>query len=455
MQYVAQEMTIISLFVFTIIFFISTYLVLHESVNQVNLSFAFATITFGIATFLGFLGALASSQGYNQETILFFQIGTVCLLLAPSGLFFSAKLILYGTNGFYQISSIIWSTVTFFSSLGVLMIYPSLEIITNNSIWDIFIVILLIGVFYQYYKIYELKTEWQSKISFILFGLLISIFGLSLNIITIFITRESTILRTGIPLIGQLIIVAAFVVIPESQRKVQDWKQLQIENEQMQLLLDLITHDLTNYLMTSNGYLEIAMDEINNDSIKNTLSLSKSGSLRAKDLLNTVSTLMKTKLDYDYQLQPISIKKAIKRTEKIILQIYPSRQIEIIINQDHDIILADSLFDQLMLNLFTNAVKNDSQKKILINIAIKNINNNKVIISICDHGKGIAPTEREKILDRYAQFKKNGIGSGLGLFIIKTLTKRYRGKISIENTNSEDYTKGTCFVFEFPYCYNK
>ena len=117
------------------------------------------------------------------------------------------------------------------------------------------------------------------------------------------------------------------------------------------------------------------------------------------------------------------------------------------INPAHKV-KADSLFELMILNILTNATKNDPKDDVLIDISTKDIASKNILLSISDHGQGISLDEREGIFERYGEFRKKGKGSGLGLFIIKTLVERYNGKVWIENTVAGDYRKGTTFKIE-------
>ncbi len=69
-----------------------------------------------------------------------------------------------------------------------------------------------------------------------------------------------------------------------------------------------------------------------------------------------------------------------------------------------------------------------------------------VRIEIEDTGSGIAPDKLGKIYDPFFTTKEPGKGTGLGLFIVRQIVERNKGRISVESTVG----KGTIFFLEFP-----
>lgn len=101
-------------------------------------------------------------------------------------------------------------------------------------------------------------------------------------------------------------------------------------------------------------------------------------------------------------------------------------------------------FVQVITNLLNNAIeaiKEEDEK--WINIQIKPAENDQIVISISDSGKGIAPHLRDKIWDRRFTTKKNG--SGLGLNICKDIILNHGGAILLN-----DESHHTEFLIRLP-----
>jgi two-component system sensor histidine kinase VicK len=107
---------------------------------------------------------------------------------------------------------------------------------------------------------------------------------------------------------------------------------------------------------------------------------------------------------------------------------------------------------QVIMNLLGNAIK-FIQKDGLINIAVEkeegqytSNNNNQIVVKVKDTGAGIDPEIFPRLFSKFATKSQTG-GTGLGLFISKSIIESHDGKIWAEN-NSDD--KGATFCFNLP-----
>jgi signal transduction histidine kinase len=112
---------------------------------------------------------------------------------------------------------------------------------------------------------------------------------------------------------------------------------------------------------------------------------------------------------------------------------------------------------QVLSNLLSNAIKFTDQGKISINLFEKNDDNNEengggrkeVIVSVNDTGSGINSEIFPRLFSKFAS--KSYQGTGLGLFICKSIIEAHGGRIWAENNNvSEDKSGGATITFSLP-----
>ncbi len=114
-------------------------------------------------------------------------------------------------------------------------------------------------------------------------------------------------------------------------------------------------------------------------------------------------------------------------------------------NNDSVFIEADRVrLNQVVLNLISNAIKFTEEGSIIIN-AKKQDRENKVIISVKDTGIGIHPDVLPRLFQKFAT--KSYQGTGLGLYISKSIVEAHGGNMWAENNPDQ---KGAVFYFTLP-----
>ena len=114
--------------------------------------------------------------------------------------------------------------------------------------------------------------------------------------------------------------------------------------------------------------------------------------------------------------------------------------------QDSDTIFVEADKGRIMQvidNLLGNALKFTDDGTISISVES---NEKEAVVSIRDNGQGIDPDILPKLFTKFASKSEIG-GTGLGLFISKSIVEAHGGKIWAEN-NKED--KGATFSFSLP-----
>ena len=69
-----------------------------------------------------------------------------------------------------------------------------------------------------------------------------------------------------------------------------------------------------------------------------------------------------------------------------------------------------------------------------------------VVVSVADSGCGIPPERLEQVFEPFFTTKAPGKGTGLGLYNVRSIMNKHRGRISVES----EVGKGTTFRLQFP-----
>lgn len=101
--------------------------------------------------------------------------------------------------------------------------------------------------------------------------------------------------------------------------------------------------------------------------------------------------------------------------------------------------------EQVITNLFTNAVKYAPEKPVDVIILKKN---HKAILKVIDHGEGISEENIKLVFERFARAvtSTSVSGLGLGLYISKQIVELHNGTIEVDSIVG----KGTTFTITLP-----
>ncbi len=93
-------------------------------------------------------------------------------------------------------------------------------------------------------------------------------------------------------------------------------------------------------------------------------------------------------------------------------------------------------------NLIENAVKYSSRGATIRIV----IDRDPLTVRVIDHGRGIAPDQRDLLFERFVQNDRRGAGAGLGLSIVKTIADAHGAEIEISDTPGG----GATLALKFP-----
>jgi two-component system, OmpR family, phosphate regulon sensor histidine kinase PhoR len=106
--------------------------------------------------------------------------------------------------------------------------------------------------------------------------------------------------------------------------------------------------------------------------------------------------------------------------------------------------------EMVFRNLIDNAIKYGGSEP-NVEIQVRSGENDTVVTQIIDNGPGIPAPQRRRIFRRFvrlgSELERSQKGTGLGLFIVRTLVKRLKGQVSVRDRVEKN---GTIFQVELP-----
>jgi signal transduction histidine kinase len=206
-----------------------------------------------------------------------------------------------------------------------------------------------------------------------------------------------------------------------------------------------VAHDFNNMLTSLQGYTELSLNETNKDSPafsyqNEVLRVTQ----RAQKMTQEILSFSRTETE---EKKIVNVKNIFSEVEKHITPFmdksihfsWQDNSTGIVTSDEHQL-------HRILINLCTNAIQAMENTGGELSLAGDDSPEGDLIIIIKDNGPGISKEVQKKIFESYFTTKKEGKGTGLGLFIVKEKVHLLGGTISLNSTPGE----GTEFILSFP-----
>ena len=217
-----------------------------------------------------------------------------------------------------------------------------------------------------------------------------------------------------------------------------------------------ISHDLRSPLNIILSILQCYKDDYKdigkgNQCKEHTEIIKRNGYKILKLINNLIDTTKLEKNHYNIKRENLDIINLIEWNVSSIDKYAKQKNIALVFdtNVEECVMAIDpQAIDRIIMNLISNAIKFSPHGSSIYINTWKSIN--QITISIRDEGMGIPKDEQNTIFNRFVQSSKNkrheNCGSGIGLDLVKYLTKAHNG--SIELRSEEDC--GSEFIIKLP-----
>ncbi|MBD3245353.1 MAG: PAS domain-containing protein [Candidatus Moranbacteria bacterium] len=219
-------------------------------------------------------------------------------------------------------------------------------------------------------------------------------------------------------------------------------------------MISLASHQLRTPLASINWYIEMLLNEDAGKITREQRSYMNEIFSSTKRMTNLVSALLNvSRIELGtLAIDPenVSLSKIMDSAIKELAHQIKNKELKLVkkYKKTPKVIIDPNLIRIVFLNLVSNSVKYTPPKgKIEISIEPKKEN---VLITIKDNGYGIPEEQQDKIFKKMFRadnvMEKETDGTGLGLYIVKSIINQSNGRIWFESQKD----KGTTFFIELP-----
>lgn len=226
------------------------------------------------------------------------------------------------------------------------------------------------------------------------------------------------------------------------------------EEKQQEDFISTVSHELRTPLTSIRGFAQTMLsswDALDDNSKKKFIQIIEQQSNRLINLVENMLSVNKLQSFKDKLVYKNANANAlIEPILQIIKHQYPNHIFEADFNKKIPQILVDiDKFQQIMTNLIENAAKYSNEGTKIIIKTDFSCSSDYVSIKVIDEGIGIKEEDFDKIFTKFSRLDnpltRKVQGSGLGLYITKTLVKKMNGEITVKSNEN-----GTTFEVFLP-----
>lgn len=219
-------------------------------------------------------------------------------------------------------------------------------------------------------------------------------------------------------------------------------ERLEETTEQLEALNRVVRHDIRNNMSVILGWSEQLQEHVTDEG-QDALDRVLRKSHHVIELTEVARNLVESLVDDNAtEVEPIDLQQYIETELAAVRESYPNAQFRVADDIPDVSVRANETLSSVFRNLFENAVQHNDEET--PEITITYVDRDETIrVRIADNGPGIPDEQKEQIFGK----GESGLdipGSGIGLYLVHTLTDQFGGDVWIEDNDS----KGVVFIIE-------
>lgn len=233
--------------------------------------------------------------------------------------------------------------------------------------------------------------------------------------------------------------------------------ELQEAKKEIEMLNDLMFHDINNFNFASMNYIDMAcrgqdMPAALKAHLERSLQLIR----QTAALIENVKKLTKIGGLSQKDFEPVNLSDILRKIVSGLENSFPAKSVSVTLNlPDECYVTANPLVEELFMNLLSNSVKYDPHEEVEIEVdAEKVVEDGRHLWRVCvsDRGHGVPEEKKALLFQKYSRLRPDARipGTGLGLSICRALVDKFGGRIWVEDRVPGKSELGARFCVTLP-----
>ncbi|QSG04928.1 PAS domain-containing sensor histidine kinase [Halapricum desulfuricans] len=219
---------------------------------------------------------------------------------------------------------------------------------------------------------------------------------------------------------------------------------LEEQRDTLELLNKVMRHDIRNKLTVMVSYTELLQESLADETDREYARRVLNAGQEVVEIAEMAEDVTDVLLRADVDWSPVELRPALERQIEQIRSDHERATVAVEGTIPDVAVLADDMLEVVFRNILTNAIFHNDKDVPEVTVS-GHLNEGTVRIRIADNGPGIADDHKEQIFAEGEQ-GLDSTGTGLGLYLVKTLVDQYGGTVRVEDNEPE----GSVFVVVLP-----
>jgi len=212
-------------------------------------------------------------------------------------------------------------------------------------------------------------------------------------------------------------------------------RRLETQRDKLTVLNQVLRHDIRNDLQLITAYGELIEDQCDDDELQEHVETVLENADHAVELTKSAREMADVMLSTDKELQQVSLPAVLESEIEDVRDSFPEAAITYEEALPMVSVQANDMLGSVFRNLLKNAIQHNDKE--LPKVTISAVDHDEtVVVRVADNGPGVPEVQKEAIFGK-GEKGLDSQGTGIGLYLVKTLVESYSGKIWVEDREGE------------------